>query len=89
MQILPQIEPITNLQKAHNRILSMLPNGPVILTQNSKTAAVIVSPAQWNATAAELARLRRIVKMDAVIAQMEAGEFVTDNELEQEMRSDQ
>ena len=82
MQTLPQIEPITNLQKGHNRILDMLPNGPVILTKQSKTTAVLVSPELWDSTAAELTRLRRVVKMDAIVADMESGEFSTEEELQ-------
>ena len=71
MNTLPQIEPITRLQKNHTGILDMLGNGPVILTQHSKPAAVMVAPETWDATAKELARLRHLELCDWVSREMD------------------
>lgn len=66
MNVLPQMEPITRLQRDHNSVLTMLTKGPVILTQRSKPAAVMVSPDAWDATAKELRRLRHLELSDRV-----------------------
>ncbi|MBV7326674.1 type II toxin-antitoxin system prevent-host-death family antitoxin [Chloroflexi bacterium TSY] len=71
MNTLPQIEPITRLQRDHNSILSQLTNGPVILTQRSKPAAVMISPSEWDKIAKELKRLRHQEWCDRVSREMD------------------
>lgn len=71
MNVLPQIEPITRLQKSHNQILALLAKGPVILTQHSIPAAVMISPTEWDATAHELKRLRHLELCDWVSKEVE------------------
>ncbi len=71
MDTLPQIEPITRLQREHNTILDLLRKGPVILTQRSKPAAVMVAPEEWDATAKELKRLRHLELCDWVSQEMD------------------
>jgi prevent-host-death family protein len=82
MQVLPQIAPITQLQRDHRLILSRLKQGPVILTQHSKPAAVLVSADQWDETAKELKRLQRIIAGDRAIAAVRSGEFHTEEEVD-------
>ena len=48
MNRVQQIEPITTIQKAPTEVLAMLANGPVILAQRSRPAAVLVSVKQWD-----------------------------------------
>ncbi len=79
MQALPQIAPITQLQRDHRLILSRLKQGPVILTQHSKPAAVLVSADQWDETATELKRLQRIIAGDRVVAAMHSGDFYSED----------
>lgn len=55
---LPQIESITTL-KNYETILSKLSVGPVVLTQNSKTVAVLVDAEEWQRSAERLERLER------------------------------
>lgn len=71
MDLLPQIEPITRLQKNHTTILEMLGKGPVILTQHSKPAAVLVAPEEWDKLAKELKRLRHQEWCDRVSKEMD------------------
>jgi hypothetical protein len=73
----PQIEPVTQMAKNHRGVLAKLENGPVFLAQRSKTAAVMLSPRQWDAITAELSRLRRIIEADRDFAEMRAGNYVT------------
>ena len=66
MQIIPQIMPISNLRTNHNDVLRKLDNGPVILSQHGRPKAVMISAEEWNRTAAELQRLRRLELGDKV-----------------------
>ncbi|MFN8487910.1 MAG: type II toxin-antitoxin system prevent-host-death family antitoxin [Caldilineaceae bacterium] len=48
MDTVPQIVPISDLRIRHNDVLEMLKNGPVILAQRSRPAAVLVSVEAWD-----------------------------------------
>jgi PHD/YefM family antitoxin component YafN of YafNO toxin-antitoxin module len=60
----------------HVRVFTMLSKGPVVLAQRSKPTAVLVSVADWDSMAGELARLRRIVEADRQFAEIRAGKFI-------------
>jgi prevent-host-death family protein len=47
MSAMPQIAPITEIRNTHTGVLSKLKNGPVFLTQRGTSAAVLLSPTQW------------------------------------------
>jgi hypothetical protein len=47
MSSIPQIAPITEMRNTHTGVLSKLKNGPVFLTQRGASAAVLLSPVQW------------------------------------------
>jgi PHD/YefM family antitoxin component YafN of YafNO toxin-antitoxin module len=83
--ITPQIEAVSNLARNYKALLAKCKNGPVFLVQNSQEAAVMVSPAEWRATAAELARLRRTVEMDRQFAEIRAGNYVDYDDLDKEL----
>ena len=85
MNRLPQMTGVTTLRNDYPKIIKMLLNGPVVLNQRSKPVAVIVAPEQWDAQADELARLRRIVEGDKHFAEMRAGKFLTQEELDREL----
>lgn len=87
MQALPQIAPITQLQRDHRLILSRLKQGPVILTQHSKPAAVLVSADQWDETAKELKRLQRIIAGDRAVEAMRSGVFDTEEAVDAMLRN--
>lgn len=87
MNALPQIEPITRLQRDHRLILSQLKKGPVILTQHSKPTAVLVSTDEWDRTAKELKRLQRIIVGDRASEAVRTGEFHTEAEVEAILRN--
>lgn len=48
MQTIPNLLPISELRQQQNKILQMLSDGPVILTQHGRASVVLVSPEQWN-----------------------------------------
>ena len=53
MERVPQIEPISKMKHQYNEILRRLEDGPVVLTQHGRAAAVVVDPVQWNAAIEE------------------------------------
>ena len=54
MYPLPQISPITQMRNRQNELLAQLQQGPILLTQHSRPAAMLIDPAQWNQLMAEL-----------------------------------
>lgn len=48
MNVIPELVPISGLRTRQNQILSSLVEGPIVLTQHGRAAAVLVSPEQWN-----------------------------------------
>ena len=53
---LPQTAPISDMRNRQNVLLRMAEKGPVVLMSRSKPAAVLLSPAQWDAIADALAK---------------------------------
>ena len=64
MQAVPQITPLSDLRDRQQEVLSMMDNAPVILAEESKPRAVLVSVEQWN-------RIAREVKRSQVLAEVE------------------
>ena len=58
MQRVQQMASVTDLQKETAKVFTMLPNGPVVLAQRSRPAAVLVSVEEWDRVADELAQRR-------------------------------
>src|SRR5262245_35281355 len=54
MESVQQIVPISEMKLHHAEVLARLRNGPVILAQRSRPAAVLVSVEQWDAIVEEL-----------------------------------
>jgi prevent-host-death family protein len=48
MNKIPELLPISELRLHQNEVLDRLKSGPVVLTQHSRAAAVLVSVEQWN-----------------------------------------
>lgn len=51
MQPIPQIEPVSQLQRNYKVLFDKLPDGPVILSSQGRAAAVLVSVADWDQAA--------------------------------------
>jgi prevent-host-death family protein len=62
MQIMPDVVPVSQLRGKHKEIFQQIEDGPILLAQHSRPAAVLVSVADWNARERQLelleARLR-------------------------------
>ena len=48
MNVIPELVPISGLRTRQNQILGSLIEGPIVLTQHGRAAAVLVIPEQWN-----------------------------------------
>lgn len=80
----PQLLPISTLQRTYTAVVSKLPNGPVFLSQKSKPIAVMLSTQDYERLATaeeELKRLRRIVQYDQQFADMRAGNYTNLDDL--------
>ena len=69
--VLPTL-PITDLRTKQPEVLSRLQDSPVVLTHHGHGAAVLVSPAQWNAQQVEIQRLRLLLEAMTVKAKGES-----------------
>jgi len=83
MNFVPQIEPISRLQRDHNSVFEQLQNGPVFLTHHGNATAVMVSTEAWNTTATRLAFFERMILGDQASARIEAGEYDTLEDVEE------
>jgi hypothetical protein len=82
LKLVPQIEPVTRLARDHVGVLKLLRNGPVILAQHSKAAAVLVDVDTWNETVRRLAMLERQGMVERSAARIDAGEYGTPEEVD-------
>jgi len=73
-RVLPTI-PISELRKKLTQVLPMLNTSPVVLMNRGDVAGVLVQADQWNQTADELKRLRRIIEGDKQLAEIRAGNY--------------
>ena len=94
MEKVQQFEPISTMQQRPQAILERLNDGPVILSVRSKPAAVVVSVAEWDRIANELAALRSDTRLtrsevEALLAaqanKLAGGPTVSHAELKQMM----
>ena len=82
MHPMPQVVPVSDLRTRHVETFQLLKDGPVILAQRSRPAAVLVSFADWDETARELARLRRIIQAKRHFAETKPKDYVNLNDLD-------
>lgn len=81
MQLVPQVQPITNMQRNYNHVVSLLDNGPVFLTQRSETTAVLIQPSQWNQLVRELENHRLLAESRRISARNDANDSWVDGEV--------
>jgi PHD/YefM family antitoxin component YafN of YafNO toxin-antitoxin module len=48
MNKLPQMASVADMRQEHLRLFTMLKNGPVVVSNRSKPAAVMLSPEMWD-----------------------------------------
>jgi len=69
MYPMPVVLPISDLCQAQAQILDRLGDGPILLTQQDKAAAVLVNPAQWNQLLEQLEDLQDALDGLAALAE--------------------
>lgn len=91
MQIMPDIVPVSQLRAKHKEIFAQVEQGPVILAQRSKAAAVLVSVADWNAREKRLEILEARLKYLEVKHQFAENppEMITFDEIEESVKARQ
>lgn len=62
MTIMPEVIPVSQLRDRHKEILRQIADGPILLAQHSKPAAVLVSVDDWNARERQLEILEARLK---------------------------
>ena len=55
-----QTASVSGFRNNYKDVLKQVSDGPVLLLQSSQLAAVLVSPAEWNAIAIRLKRLQQL-----------------------------
>lgn len=83
-KVLPTL-PVSDLRTQQAVILSQLTETPVLLTQRGQGAGVLVHPDTWNKLIEQLEHLLHRELLRTRAAEMARGEFVTFEELEQEL----
>ncbi|MCE7987633.1 MAG: type II toxin-antitoxin system Phd/YefM family antitoxin [Caldilinea sp. CFX5] len=70
-----QTESVSGFRNNYKVALTKVENGPVLLLQNSKATAVLVSVEEWNTIASRLKRLQQLealAEAKRITAEMEA-----------------
>lgn len=83
-QTVPQIVPISDMAQRQGEVMPLLANGPVILAQRSKPAAVLTSVSQWDTIIKRVQELEQR-ELDRQFAAMKAGDYVDYADIEDEM----
>jgi PHD/YefM family antitoxin component YafN of YafNO toxin-antitoxin module len=72
---LPELVPISDIRQRQNEILASLANGPVILTQHGRAAAVMLSPGAYNRMVDALEDLQDAADAEAARQEPGAADF--------------
>ena len=82
MNPLPQTVPISHLRQRQDEILAMTEVGPVLLLSRSEPAAVLLSPSEWDALAAQLDELQgfKQAEHDRQLAERIANDYIAQSE---------
>ena len=71
---IPDLVPISELRLRQSEVLERLPEGPVLLTQHGRAAAVLVTPEQWNEIIEHLEFLEDSLDAIEMRERIDAGE---------------
>lgn len=74
MNTAADIAPITDMRDRPNEILARLMQGPVILTEHGRSAAVLLSMEEWEAIKAQLSSLQDPQILRSLYAEFDAEE---------------
>ncbi|RLT45162.1 MAG: type II toxin-antitoxin system Phd/YefM family antitoxin [Chloroflexi bacterium] len=82
---IPQIEPVTSLSNDYKSIISKLANGPVILAEQNRSAAVLLSVSEYERMSSRLDHLEllREAKRNLAKAALHPDTTISHNDLKQ------
>lgn len=80
--------PVSDLRNKQSETLDQLGATPVMLTRGGHSAGVLVHPDTWNQLVSEVARLRRMVRADKILAEMKAGDYLTQEQFDATVAGD-
>jgi prevent-host-death family protein len=89
MTAVPQMATVAELRHKHLELFRKLEQGPVVIAQRSKPAAVLVSVEAWNRHVQQLRDLQLLLlhhKRWAAL-QQDPSQLVSEEELEQQLRA--
>jgi prevent-host-death family protein len=89
MTIMPEVIPVSQLRDRHKEIFQQVADGPILLAEHSKVAAVLVSVADWNARERQLELLEARLKYLEIKQQFAANSphLVSFDEIEESVRA--
>ncbi len=74
MQAVPQITPFSDMHHRQQEVLAMMDKAPVILAEESKPRAVLVSVEQWNRIVEEVKRSRQLAEAKRASAESDRND---------------
>jgi PHD/YefM family antitoxin component YafN of YafNO toxin-antitoxin module len=77
--------PVSDLRNKQAEVVKQLDKTPILLTRGGHSAGVLVHPEQWNQLMAQLARLQRHIRADQLLAEMKAGNYLTQEQFDAEL----
>jgi prevent-host-death family protein len=91
MPVMPDVVPVSDLRGRHKEIFQKIEDGPILLAQHSRPAAVLVSVADWNAREKQLELLEARLKYLEMRRQYEENPptLVSFDEIEEEIKARQ
>jgi prevent-host-death family protein len=91
MPVMPDVVPVSDLRGRHKEIFQKIEDGPILLAQHSRPAAVLVSVADWNAREKQLELLEARLKYLEMKRQYEENPptLVSFDEIEEEIKARQ
>jgi prevent-host-death family protein len=89
MPVMPDVVPVSDLRGRHKEIFQKIEDGPILLAQHSRPAAVLVSVADWNAREKHLELLEARLKYLEMKRQYEENPptLVSFDEIEEEIKA--
>jgi prevent-host-death family protein len=89
MPIMPDVVPVSQLRGKHKEIFRQIKDGPILLAQHSRPAAVLVSVTDWNARERQFELLEARLKYLETKRQFEADppKWVAFEEIEESVQA--
>ncbi len=87
MDLIPQTEPISNLKSNQSAVFAKVKQRPVLLLQNSRPLAVLVTPEEWNRAVLRIRELELLLLHHKRLLEMQTdpAQAVTHEELEEQL----